>query len=96
MYMSVFFNTFPFAPCGLAVVSLPLDPRFAGSNLAKDYGFLRVIKILSTTSFGGEVKPLVPCHKFLWHVKESCKYERDTLYAKFSSHFFAKFLLLCC
>jgi hypothetical protein len=27
-------------------------------------GFLRVIKIRSTTSFGGEVKPLVPCRKF--------------------------------
>jgi hypothetical protein len=29
-----------------------------GSNLAKDNGFLREIKICSTTSFGGEVKPL--------------------------------------
>jgi hypothetical protein len=51
-------------------VCLPLDPGFAGSDLAKDYRFLRVIKILSMTSFGGEVKLLVPCHKFLWHVKE--------------------------
>jgi hypothetical protein len=28
---------------------LSLDLRFAGSNLAEDDGFLRVIKILSTT-----------------------------------------------
>jgi hypothetical protein len=28
-----------------------------GSNPAEDDGFLRVIKIYSITSFGGEVKP---------------------------------------
>jgi hypothetical protein len=27
-------------------------------------GFLRVIKIRSTTSFGGEVKSSVPCRRF--------------------------------
>jgi hypothetical protein len=37
-----------------------LDPRFTGSNLAKDGGFLRVIKIHSTNYFGGEVKPSAP------------------------------------
>jgi hypothetical protein len=37
-----------------------LDPRFAGSNLAEDYGLLRAIKIHSTTSFGGQVKLSVP------------------------------------
>jgi hypothetical protein len=36
---------------------LLLDPRFAGSNPAEDDGFLRAIKIRSTTSFGGKVKP---------------------------------------
>jgi hypothetical protein len=35
-----------------------LDPRFVGSNLAKDEGFSRKIKIRSTTSFRGEVKLL--------------------------------------
>jgi hypothetical protein len=29
------------------VVGLPLHPLFAGSNLAKDDGFLRVIKVCS-------------------------------------------------
>jgi hypothetical protein len=33
------------------------DPRFAGSNPDESDGFLRVIKIRSTSSFGGEVKP---------------------------------------
>jgi hypothetical protein len=42
----------------LVVACLPLDPRFMGSNLAKDDGFLRVIHIHSTNFFTGEVKPL--------------------------------------
>jgi hypothetical protein len=46
------------------VACVPLDPRFAGSNKAEDDGLLRVIKIRSTTSFGGEVKPSVPCRRF--------------------------------
>jgi hypothetical protein len=57
------------------VACLPLDPRFTGSNLAEDDGFLRVIKIHSTTSFGGEVKLSVPCCRFM-----ACKrtYEHET------------------
>jgi hypothetical protein len=47
-----------------------LESRFTGSNLADDDGFLRAIKIRSTTYFGGEVKPAVPCHKILQHVKK--------------------------
>jgi hypothetical protein len=50
---------------GLVVACLPLDPRFMGSNPAKDDGFLWVIKICSTTSFGEEVKLSAPYHKFL-------------------------------
>jgi hypothetical protein len=54
---------------GVLVVScLPLDQRVAGSNAAEDDGFLMAIKIRSTASLGGEVKPSVPC-KILWHVK---------------------------
>jgi hypothetical protein len=50
------------------------------TNLAEDDEFLRAIRIPSMTSFGGEVKPAVPCHKILWHIKDpySMK-ERDTL-----------------
>jgi hypothetical protein len=36
-----------------------LFPRFAVSNPAKDNGFLRDIKIHSTASFVGEVKPFL-------------------------------------
>jgi hypothetical protein len=46
------------------IACLPLDPRFAGSNPAEDNEFLRVIKIRSTTSIGGEVKSSVPCRRF--------------------------------
>jgi hypothetical protein len=41
-----------------------VDPRFAGSIPTEGDGFLRVIKIRSATSFGGEVKPSVPCRRF--------------------------------
>jgi hypothetical protein len=47
-------------------------PRFAVSNKAKNDGFLRVIEIQSTTSFGEEVKPLDPYHKILQHIKDTC------------------------
>jgi hypothetical protein len=40
-------------------------------------GFLRVIKIRSTPSFGWEVKPEVPCRKILWHVKDLLKSHGD-------------------
>jgi hypothetical protein len=33
---------------------LSLDPRYSSSNPAEDDGFLRAIKINSTTFFGGE------------------------------------------
>jgi hypothetical protein len=50
-----------------------------GSNQAKDDGFLRTIKIYSTTPFGGEVKLSIPPHKILWHGKALCENERGTL-----------------
>jgi hypothetical protein len=49
---------------GLGVACWPLVPKFAGSNPAEAVGLLRAKKILSTPSFGGEVKPSVPCRRF--------------------------------
>jgi hypothetical protein len=46
---------------GLVVSVLATGPKVRGF---KPDGFLRVIKICSTTSFGGEVKPSVPCRRF--------------------------------
>jgi hypothetical protein len=41
-----------------------------GANPAEDDGFIRAVKIRSSTSFGGEVKPSVPCREVLRRVKE--------------------------
>ena len=49
---------------GLEVACWPLVPKFAGSNPAEAVGFLRAKKIFNTPSFGGEVKPSVPCRRF--------------------------------
>jgi hypothetical protein len=48
---------------------LPLGPRFSGSSPAEDDEFLRAIKIRSTTSFGGEVRPSVLYHKIYGTLK---------------------------
>jgi hypothetical protein len=66
---------------------------FAGSNSAKGNGFLRMTKICSTPSFGGEVKLFAACFKILHHVKNLLKYERDTSQGKIY-HFLRQFLLL--
>ena len=49
---------------GLEVACWPLVPKFTGSHPAEAVGFLGQ-KILSTPSFGGEVKLSVPCHSFM-------------------------------
>ena len=49
---------------GLGVACWPLVPKFAGSNPAEAAGFFKGEKILSTPSFGGEIKPSVPCCRF--------------------------------
>jgi hypothetical protein len=56
---------------GLVVACLPLDPRFAGSNLAEDDGFSRVIKICNTIFFEVEVKLSVPCRKIYDMLKDT-------------------------
>jgi hypothetical protein len=47
----------------LMVACLSLDPRFAGSKPVRCRWILMAIKIRSTTSFRGEVKPSVPYKK---------------------------------
>ena len=48
----------------LEVACWPLVPKFAGSNPAEVVGFFRAKKTSATPSFGGEVKPSVPCRRF--------------------------------
>jgi hypothetical protein len=82
---------------GLVVACLPLDPKFAGSNQVEDDGFLRAIKIRCATSFGGEVKPSVPCRKFIRYVTEPYEYEilRRQNSAAISSPHFSYFASRC-
>jgi hypothetical protein len=53
-------------------VVIVLGPRFVGSNLARDNGFLRAIKINSMASFRREVKLLAPCRKISQNVIDPC------------------------
>jgi hypothetical protein len=46
----------------------------------------------STTSFGGEVKPSIPCHKILRHVKDPLSDSIYILVGKIQRPFLAKFL----
>jgi hypothetical protein len=56
-----------------------------GSNPAEeDNRFLITMNVCSMTSFRGEIKPLVPCHKILQHVKE--RYMHERLVNKFHGH----------
>jgi hypothetical protein len=49
---------------GGVVVSVPATgPKGRGFEPGQGDGFLRAIKICSTSSFGWEVKPEVPCRK---------------------------------
>jgi hypothetical protein len=50
-------------------------PKGRGFKPGRDDGLLRAIKIRSTSSFGWEVKPEVPCRKTLRHVKDSLAYQ---------------------
>ena len=49
---------------GLGVACCLYVPKFAGSNPAEAVRIFQGEKVLSMRSFGGEVKPLVPCRRF--------------------------------
>jgi hypothetical protein len=63
-----------------------LVPKFAGSNPAEAVGFFGRKKILSTPSFGGEVKPSVTCRD-LRHVKEPKSDVGVATFGKILGHF---------
>jgi hypothetical protein len=51
------------------VSMLAIGPKVLRFKPDRGDGFLRIIKIHSMPSFGGEVKWEVRCRKILWHVK---------------------------
>jgi hypothetical protein len=55
---------------------LAIGPSVRGFKPLRCDGILKAIKIRSTTSFGGEVKPLDPCRKILRHEKDFYECER--------------------
>jgi hypothetical protein len=63
---------------GLVVAWLTSHPRLVDPNPAEDDGFIKAIKIQSSTSFGGEAKPSVLCRKIYGLLKNPTEYERDT------------------
>jgi hypothetical protein len=73
------------------VIVLAIGPK--GSNQAEDTGFLRAIKVCSTTSFRGEVKLAVPCRKILQHVKDPCSM-KEILTGYIHGHFLQNFFML--
>jgi hypothetical protein len=56
---------------------LAIGPKDSGFEPDQGDGFLREMKICSTPTFGLEVKPEVPCHNILWHVKDLLEVPRQ-------------------
>jgi hypothetical protein len=65
---------------------LATGPKSCGFEPGQGDGFLRVIKICSTPSFGCEVKPEVPCRKILRHVKDVLKSQQVKNPLKYERH----------
>jgi hypothetical protein len=73
---------------------LAIGPNVRKFNPGRGDCFLRTIKIRSTPSFEGEVKPMAPCRKFILHEKSLENVNKDNSKAKFIISF-AILLLLC-
>jgi hypothetical protein len=74
---------------------LAIGPKVRWFKPCRDVGFLRAIKVRSTPSFGGEVKPEAPCHNILRYVKNYLQvWTRILLKAKFS--FISPIPPVCC
>jgi hypothetical protein len=54
---------------GIMVSVLATGPKVRGFKAGRGDGCLRAIKIRSTSSLGGEIKPEALCRKVLRHVK---------------------------
>jgi hypothetical protein len=52
---------------------LAIGPKFCGFISGRGDELLTELKICSTASFGGEVKPSASCHYILWNIKITSK-----------------------
>jgi hypothetical protein len=76
---------------GLVVIVLAIGSKVHNYS-AEDDGFLRAIKTHSMTSFQGKVKPMVPCHKILRHVRNPYSMKEIPV-GKIHGHFSPSFIL---
>jgi hypothetical protein len=70
----------------LVVIVHAIGINFRGLKPDRRRWILWVIKISSTTSFGGEVKPLAQCRKILQHVKYPCGVRQICFAGKINEH----------
>jgi hypothetical protein len=75
------------------VVALVIELNVRGFKPGRGQWILMAIKIRSTTFFGGEVKPSVPCRKFLRLVKDPY-HVKETVVGIIHGHFSPSFSLL--
>jgi hypothetical protein len=89
------YDTMRFTVCldSQVVIVLANGPKVCGFKPAEDDGFLTVIKIRSTTSFGGEIKPSASCRKILWYGEEHWGVWKGYFVGKMHSHFSLSFSL---
>jgi hypothetical protein len=69
---------------------LDTGPKIHGFKPGRGDGFLRAMKIRSTTFFEGEVKPSVPCRRFYGMLKNPMSVE-EILRAQNSDNFFVRY-----
>jgi hypothetical protein len=70
---------------------LAIGPKFRRFKTGPGQPILRAIKIRNTTSFGGEVKPSVPCRENLRNAKETYNHEDGYFVGKIHCHFSPSF-----
>jgi hypothetical protein len=80
---------------GVMISVLAIESKVRGFKSGRERRILRPIKIRSTPSFGGEVKPSVPCRKIFAACQRTIRsMNKDTLLGQIN-HFIRQFLLLC-
>jgi hypothetical protein len=77
------------------VIVLAIVPKVRGFSPGHDDGLLKAIKTRSTTSFGVEIKPSIPCRKKLRQgKKKTCGVGKRYFVGKIHGHFSTSFSLL--
>jgi hypothetical protein len=81
---------------GLVVIVLAIELNVRGFKPDRERQIFKGEKVRSTTSFGEEVKPAVPCRMIVRNVKDTCGVREIYLAIKINGHFSPSFSLLRC